>query len=119
MPEVSRGTHLGQRDFTCATTRRAYDLISIELSSIWMSGTGELYNVEFYELAREKLKPDGVLQQWLQLHHISRRDLATVIHSMRAAFPHVSLWVSGHQGVLIASGEPIPASRPQGELWLP
>jgi spermidine synthase len=91
------------------TTHRRYDLISIELSSIWMSGTGELYNREFYALARARLQPGGVLQQWLQLHHISRRDVATVIHTLRGVFPHVTLWVSGHQGVLIASAEPLRA----------
>jgi spermidine synthase len=96
------------RNRLLASTRR-YDLISIELSSIWMSGTGELYNREFYQLARARLADGGVLQQWLQLHHISRRDLATVIATMRAEFPHVSLWVSGHQGVLIASAAPLTA----------
>jgi spermidine synthase len=91
------------------STRRRYDLISIELSSIWMSGTGELYNREFYQLARDRLAEGGVFQQWLQLHHISRRDLTTVIYTLRTVFPHVTLWVSGHQGVLIASAKPLAA----------
>ncbi|HZS42507.1 MAG TPA: fused MFS/spermidine synthase [Polyangia bacterium] len=89
------------------TTRLRYDLISVELSSIWLSGTGELYNREFYELARARLAPGGVLQQWVQLHHISRRDLASVLYTLRSVFPHVTLWVSGHQGVLVASVEPL------------
>ncbi len=90
-------------------TRRHYDLISIELSSIWIGGTGELYNREFYALARDRLSDGGVLQQWLQIHHISRRDLVTVIATMRSVFPHVTLWISGHQGVVIASMRPLTA----------
>jgi spermidine synthase len=91
------------------STRRRYDLISIELSSIWIGGTGELYNREFYRLARDRLADGGVLQQWLQIHHISRRDLVTVIATMRSVFPHVTFWVSGHQGVVIASPKPLAA----------
>jgi spermidine synthase len=90
-------------------SRRRYDLISIELSSIWIGGTGELYNREFYALARDRLAEGGVLQQWLQIHHISRRDLVTVIATMRSVFPHVTLWISGHQGVVIASMQPLTA----------
>jgi spermidine synthase len=95
------------RHHLLATTHR-YDLVSIELSSIWLSGTGELYNREFYRLVRERLAPGGVLQQWLQLHHIRRRDLATVLETVRAELPHVTLWVSGHQGVIVASAAATP-----------
>lgn len=104
------------RHHLLATTRR-YDLVSIELSSIWLSGTGELYNREFYRLVRERLAPGGVLQQWLQLHHITRRDLATVLETVRAELPHVTLWVSGHQGVIVASERPLTIDGPTVAGW--
>jgi spermidine synthase len=98
-------------------SRRRYDLISIELSSIWIGGTGELYNREFYALARDRLAKGGVMQQWLQIHHISRRDLVTVIATMRSVFPHVTLWISGHQGVVIASMDPLTADAARIGEW--
>jgi spermidine synthase len=106
------------RHHLLATTRR-YDLVSIELSSIWLSGTGELYNREFYRLVRERLATGGVLQQWLQLHHITRRDLATVLETVRAELPHVTLWVSGHQGVIVASAaeRPLTVDGPTVARW--
>lgn len=86
-------------------TRRKYDLISIEITSIWFAGAASLYNREFYQLARAKLRPDGVLQQWVQLHHMAATDLSTIIATLRAEFSYVSLYVVGGQGILIATND--------------
>ncbi len=84
-----------------------YDVISIEVSSIWFAGAANLYSKEFYELATQRLEPGGVLQQWTQLHHTNRRNLATVLHTVRSVFPHVILAVVGHQGIIVASQKPL------------
>jgi spermidine synthase len=88
-------------------TEARYDLISIELTSIWFASAGNLYSREFYELCRQRLRPNGVLQQWVQLHHIELEDIATIIHTMQQVFPEVELWLGGHQGILIG-GERLP-----------
>jgi spermidine synthase len=87
-------------------SRQRYDLISVEVSSIWFAGAANLYNREFYQLARDRLAPGGVLQQWVQLHHIDRLDLWIMWNTLARVFPHVSLWIRGGQGLLIASLEP-------------
>ena len=85
----------------------SYDLISMEVSSIWFAGAANLYNQEFYQLARSRLKPAGVLQQWIQLHHISPEDIASILATLRSVFPHVHLYWGGAQGVLVASANPL------------
>jgi spermidine synthase len=52
-----------------------------------------------------------VLQQWLQLHHTNRRTVATILATLREVFPHVALFVSGHQGHIIASRAALTTSR--------
>lgn len=94
-----------------------YDLITIELSSVWFAGASSLYSHEFYELVRSRLGGRGVLQQWVQLHHIRRRELAIIIHTLRGVFPHVALFVGGGQGILVASERPLTASEKQLETW--
>lgn len=84
-------------------TEERYDLVTIEITSIYFAGAASLYSTDFFELVRDRLAPGGVLQQWVQFHHISRLDIARVIASMREVFPHVQLWVSGGQGLLTAS----------------
>lgn len=92
-------------------SREPYDLITIELTSVWFAGAANLYSREFYELCRERLRPRGVLQQWVQLHHIRRTEFAVVLRTVRAVFEHVALFVSGGQGILVASSKPLRASR--------
>ena len=84
---------------------RKYDLVGIEISSIWFAGAASLYNREFYHLVRERLNPDGVLQQWVQLHHLAREDVLRVLGSVRAEFRYVWLYLIGGQGIIVASND--------------
>jgi spermidine synthase len=86
---------------------RKYDLISMEISSIWFAGASALYNREFYQLARKRLSSEGALQQWVQLHHLSPTDIAYILGSVRAEFDHVWLYIIGDQGVIVASTSPV------------
>ncbi|WP_437874988.1 fused MFS/spermidine synthase [Sorangium sp. So ce513] len=108
-PRVRLSLNDGRNELLVA--QRRYDLITIELSSVWFAGAASLYSREFYELARSRLTEGGVLQQWVQLHHIRRRELAAVVRTMRSAFPHVALFVGGAQGILVASDAPLVASE--------
>jgi spermidine synthase len=83
-------------------TRERYDLISMEVSSIWFSGAASLYSRDFYRLARQRLSDRGVLQQWVQLHHLYPEDVASVLASLRSEFSHVWLYYAATQGVLVA-----------------
>lgn len=82
---------------------RRYDVVSIEITSIWFAGAASLYNREFYALARSRMTGSGVLQQWVQLHHLSPFDILQIIATLRAEFRFVSLYVMGSQGILVAT----------------
>ena len=47
-----------------------------------------------------------MLQQWIQIHHLNPRDLVSVIRTLKSEFTHVSFWVYGGQGILVASERP-------------
>jgi spermidine synthase len=89
---------------------RQYQLISMEISSIWFAGAANLYNREFYRLAKARLAPEGVLQQWIQMHHIRAQDLLYVLGSVRSEFRFVWVYMIGGQGIIVASDD--PAARP-------
>lgn len=86
-----------------------YDVITVEVSSIWFAGAANLYNREFYEIAKKRLADGGVLQQWIAFHHTNRQIVATILATIRESFPHVALFVDGHQGHILASLEPLHA----------
>jgi spermidine synthase len=90
---------------------KRYDLIGMELSSIWFAGAANLYSHEYYELVKSRLTEGGVFQQWVQLHHVYRRDFATIVNTLRHSFRHVALFYGGGQGILVASDAPLVASE--------
>jgi spermidine synthase len=92
-------------------SKDSYDLVSIEVTSIWFAGAGALYNREFYSLVKSRLAPGGVLQQWVQLHHISPRNVATVLETVRSEFPEVWLYQNDVQGVIVACLQRCPPTE--------
>ncbi len=94
------------RNFLLLSPRR-FDLITAEISSIWISGEADLYNKEFYEICRAHLTDRGVLQQWVQIHHMRTQDLLVILNTAAQVFPHVAFFQGPHQGLLIASASPL------------
>jgi spermidine synthase len=88
-------------------SRERYDLVTIELTSVWFAGASALYSREFYRDLRAHLAPGGVVAQWIQLHHIAPEEVLSVAATLREGFPHMSLWQVGGQGVLLASEAPL------------
>ena len=87
------------------TQSKTYDLISLEITSIWFAGAANLYNKEFYELTKNRLSTQGVLQQWVQMHHMRPLDFLYVLGSARSVFKYVWIYVSGGQGIIVASND--------------
>ncbi|MGE3674331.1 MAG: spermidine synthase, partial [Polyangiaceae bacterium] len=92
-----------------------YDFIGMELSSVWFAGASSLYSKEYYELVKQHLLPHGIFQQWVQVHHMENHTFARILNSLRRVFPHVALFYAGGQGVLVASEQPLAASRARSE----
>lgn len=90
-------------------SRDRYDMITTEITSLWISGEADLYNKEFYELCKTHLSEHGVLQQWVALHHLRTQDLLVIMNTAAQVFPHVAFFQGanlGH-GFLVASNAPL------------
>ncbi|MFL5350248.1 MAG: fused MFS/spermidine synthase [Hyalangium sp.] len=99
------------RHFLATTTER-YDIISINVSDPYLPGSSSLFSHEFYELARSRLKPGGVLAQ-----HIFGPDIASLYHGIHEVFPHVKgIPAYGNGLTIIASAEPLQPH--QRELFM-
>lgn len=91
-----------------ARTRRSYSLILSEPSNPWIAGVGNLFAREFYETAARRLRPGGVLAQWIQTYSCSVADYALIVRTIRTVFDHcVVLRVSDADTILLAAAEPI------------
>jgi len=72
-----------------------------------LSGVVSLYTVEFYRECQKRLKPGGVVCQWVPLYSMSLRDAKMILRSFCLSFPCSSFWIVGQEGVLLGSLEPL------------
>jgi spermidine synthase len=84
-----------------------YDVIISEPSNPWMAGTANLFSVEFYRDARQRLVPEGLMVQWFHTYEMSDETLRLVLRTFAGAFEHVSLW-SPKAGDLLLIGSQKP-----------
>ena len=79
------------RNFLLTTPER-YDVIISEPSNPWMSGLASMFSEEFFGLARQRLRPGGIMLQWIQAYNIRPEDFRMVVNTFRSAFPAASIW---------------------------
>jgi len=79
------------RNFLLTTSNR-YDAIISEPSNPWIGGLASLFSVEFFQLARQHLKHDGIMLQWVQGYSLRPDDLRMIVKTFRTAFPATSIW---------------------------
>lgn len=75
-----------------ASEERRHDIIISEPSNPWISGCGNLFTREFFELVRSRLAPDGVFLQWVQAYEISPENVWSILSTIRGVFPTVHLF---------------------------
>ena len=94
------------RNFLLASAQH-YDVIISEPSNPWMTGIAYLFTKEFYQLAKRRFAPGGVMCQWVQLYRIFPEDVKLVLKTFHSEFPYVSVWsaISGDL-LLVGSMEP-------------
>jgi spermidine synthase len=82
-------------------TPRRYDVIVSEPSNPWMAGVASLFTREFFEAARSRLKPGGLLCQWAHTYDISSADLRSIVRTFASVFPQATLWLVGDGDLLL------------------
>src|SRR5687768_10635232 len=88
--------------------RQQFDVIVSEPSNPWMAGIASLFTREFFEGARDRLTPGGVLCQWAHTYDISQDDLQSIVATFLSVFPNGTLWLVGDADVLLlGSTEPL------------
>jgi spermidine synthase len=92
--------------------RRRYDVIISEPSNPWMAGISALFTREFFEAARARLKPDGLVCQWAHTYDMSQGDLQSIVRTFASVFPQATMWLVGEGDLLLigTNGDAIDAN---------
>jgi spermidine synthase len=73
--------HVGDGRKYLLTTGQRFDVLTVDVVRPQSAFSGNLYSLEFYQLIRSRLAPDGVLAQWI--------PSARTINSATEVFPYV------------------------------
>lgn len=83
-----------------------YDVITSEPPPPNHAGVVNLYSREYYHQARARLRPGGVLTQWLPVFQLSDDDAGAIVAAFVDEFPHTALFYGyGWQLVLVGSDQ--------------
>lgn len=84
-----------------ALSATQYDAIISEPSNPWIAGVSSLFTREFFQSARARLAPGGVMCQWANAYNISEADLKSIIATFISVFPEGTVWLVGGDDVLM------------------
>jgi predicted membrane-bound spermidine synthase len=91
-----------------------YDLITLDPPQPTSVGVANLYSTDFYKLAARRLKPGGILAQWLPLPAQNDEDSRSLVRSFLDSFPYASAWTTEVREILLlGSQQPIRLDVPR------
>ena len=84
-----------------------YDVIVSEPSNPWFASIGSVFSREFYELAKKRLKPGGIMVQWFHVYEMHDGIVEMVLRTFGSSFPVMEIWDT-NEGDLILLGSDRP-----------
>lgn len=81
------------------------DLVLSEPSNPWVVGVADLFTVEHYALTKSRLRPGGVLVQWVQQYELGEETLRSMLCTVRRVFPVVHVLRVGRGDLALLAGD--------------
>lgn len=93
------------------TTPEKFDVITSDPIHPWVKGAASLYTKEYFELCKSRLKPGGLVTQWVPLYESDFDTVRSEIATFFEVFPHGTIWSNDYNGegydiVLLGQVEP-------------
>jgi spermidine synthase len=90
-----------------AMTDETFDMITADPIHPRITGVGYLYTRQYYEQIRQRLRPGGIVVQWMPMYHVSRASFDVAARTFVDVYPTATLWyVRGH-ALLVATMDPL------------
>ena len=89
------------------TTKERYDVITADPIHPWTQGSGYLYTTEYFRLASQRLRPGGIMCQWLPIYEMRIEDLRSVVRTFSENFRYTMAWMTYYDAEIIGSNAPI------------
>lgn len=94
------------RNFMTMTDAK-FDVVTADPIHPRITGVGYLYTREYYESLKSRLRPGGLVLQWMPMYNISKRSFDVALRTFAKTFPNASFWyVRGH-GLMVGTQGPL------------
>jgi spermidine synthase len=94
------------------TSKEKFDIITSDPIHPWVKGAATLYTREYFELVKRRLKPGGVVTQWVPLYESTLATVKSAMATFFAVFPDGIAWINNREGgndvVLFGQIDPLP-----------
>lgn len=87
-------------------TNEKYDVITSDPFEPLVGGAASLYTYNHFEIGKQHLRPGGIFCQYLPMYQLSPSDYQMIIRSFCRAYPHVTLWYTGIDTIMLGSTSP-------------
>ena len=84
-----------------ARTQETYDVITLEMPPHTEVGIVHFYTVDFYELLRQRLRPGGIVVQWVPIYNLTPAETRGVVRTFIEVFPEAALWYNSTNLLLV------------------
>lgn len=81
--------------------KEKYDVITLEPTNMWQAGMAGLFSEDFFRLVRSRLKPGGVVSQWVHLYMVEDLALDLVLKAFSRVFPNSSIFRVDQGNILL------------------
>ncbi len=92
------------RNYMLRTTKQ-YDVITSDATHPLGGDSWVLYTREFYQLCKSRLKPNGLMAQWLPIHMLAPEDYKSIVRTFQSVYPNTSLWYTNDYTLMLGASE--------------
>ena len=80
------------------TTKQTFDAITSDPLDPWVKGAAMLYTREFFELAKSRLNPGGIVTLFVQLYESNTEAVKSAVATFFEAFPKGMIFANTYNG---------------------
>jgi len=80
------------------TTDEKFDVITSDPIHPWVKGAAALYTREYFELAKRRLRPGGIMTVWVPMYESTDEVVKSQIATFFDAFPNGTVWSNAVEG---------------------
>ena len=85
-----------------AMTDEMFDMVTTDTMHPRMTNVGFLYTREYYQSIRRRLRPGGVVAQWMPMYRMTPRSFDVAFRTFAEVFPQATFYYVRRHGLFVA-----------------